>query len=109
MGFASLNPSYVYSAARDAHRNSHAAADAQRRQALFGVTFLHFVEQRDENARAGRADRMTERDRAAIDVDPVGVPAEIPVNRAGLRGEGLVGLDQIEILGRPAGLLESQA
>src|SRR5436853_4638812 len=57
------------SVARDAHRNPHAAADAQRRQALFGVALLHFVEQRHQNARAGRADRMSERNSAAIDVD----------------------------------------
>src|SRR5436190_5747301 len=126
MGFAALSPSddskIPYSAAfdpvlnvclaliaRDAHRNSHAAADAQRREALFGVTLLHFVEQRDENARARCADRMTERDGTAIDVDLIGVPAEVAVDGAGLRREGLVGLDEVEILGRPAGFLQGQA
>src|SRR5437588_9992774 len=125
MGFAALSPSYdskiPYSAAfdsvlnvrfpliaRDAHRNSHAAADAQRREALLGVTLLHFVEQGHQNARARCADRMTERDRAAIDVDPVGVPAEVAVDRAGLRRERLVGLDEVEILGRPPGFLQRQ-
>src|SRR6266403_69221 len=113
MGFAVLSPSYdstiSYSVAFDAHRNSHAAADAQRRQALLGVTLLHFVEQRHQNARARCADRMTERDRPAINVDPVRIPAEIPVDRAGLRGKRLVGLDEIEILGRPASLFQRQA
>src|SRR5580692_7177505 len=104
MGFASPSPSCVSNAliardsvlkvcralvARDAHRNSHAAADAQRRKALLRVTLLHFVEQRHQNARARRADRMAERDRATIDVDPGGIPAEIMVDRAGLRGERL--------------------
>ena len=37
------------------------------------------------------------RDRAAVDVDLAGVPAEVLVDRAGLRGEGLVGLDQVEV------------
>ncbi len=35
-----------------------------------------------------------------------GVPAQALVDRAGLRGERLVGLDQVEVLDRPAGLLE---
>ena len=40
------------------------------------------------------------RDRAAIDVDLVGVPAQVLVDRAGLRREGLVGLDQVEVVDR---------
>src|SRR5947208_7174509 len=94
----SAHPTIAALASFDAHRNSHAAADAQRRQALLGVTLVHFVEQRDQNARARCTDRMAERDGAAIDVDPVGVPAEVPIDRAGLRGERLVGLNEIEIL-----------
>src|SRR5947208_15460421 len=94
----SAHPTIAALASFDAHVNSHAAADAQRRQALLGVTFLHFVEQRHENARARRADRVAERDGAAIDVDPVGVPAEVAVDGAGLRRERLVGLDEVEIL-----------
>jgi hypothetical protein len=39
---------------------------------------------------------VTDRNRAAIDVDLGGIPAEVLVDRAGLRGEGLIGLDQIE-------------
>src|SRR5205085_6932134 len=110
MGFAALSPSYMFvrSAAFDAHRNSHAAADAQRREAFLCIALLHFVEQGHEDARAGRADRMPERDRTAIDVDPVGVPAEIAVDGASLRRESLVGFDEVEILGRPAGLLQRE-
>src|SRR5262245_47019490 len=80
-----------------AHRNAHAAADAKRGEALFRVALLHLVEQRDQHAPARGADRMTERDRPAVDVDLRGVPAEILVDGAGLRGERLVRLDQIEI------------
>ena len=39
----------------------------------------------------------------------VGIPAEVLVDRAGLGGEGLVGLDQVEVVGLPAGLLERLA
>src|SRR6202035_2704454 len=49
----------------NAHRNAHAAADAQRGEALLGV--------------------------------------------AGVRGEGLIGLDQVEVADAPAGLLQRRA
>src|SRR5216683_8092816 len=95
--------------ARDAHRNPHATADAQRGKAFLRVAPLHLVEQRDEHAGARGADRMAERDRPAIDVELLGVEAEFLTDRAGLRGKGLIGLDQIEVINRPAGLLESHA
>src|SRR5438477_12360700 len=83
--------------AGNAHRNSHAAADAQRRQALFRVAPLHLVQQRDEDPGARGADRVAERDRAAIDVELLGVEAEFLADRTGLRREGFVGLDQVEV------------
>src|SRR5664279_6296794 len=86
----------------DAHRDAHPTADAQRGEALLGVALLHFVNQRRQDARAGGPDGVTDRDGAAIDVDLGGVPAEILVDRAGLRGKRLVGLDQIEIAAAPA-------
>src|SRR6202162_1739564 len=92
------------SVALHAHGNAHAAADAERRKALLGIALLHLVEQRDQYPRPGSADRMPEGDRAAVDVDLGGVPAEILVHRTGLSGGGLVGLHQIEIGGLPAGL-----
>ena len=51
---------------------------------------------------------MAEGDGAAVDVDLVGVPAEVLVHREGLGREGLVGLDQVEVVDRPAGLLQSR-
>src|SRR5437764_2767118 len=110
MGFAALSRSYMFvrSAAFDAHRNSHAAADAQRREAFLCIALLHFVEQGHEDARAGRADRMPERNRAAIDVNPVGIPAELAVDGASLCRDSYAGFDEIEILGRPAGRLQRE-
>src|SRR5437899_12186686 len=98
MGFAALSPSYMFvrSAAFDAHRNSHAAADAQRREAFLCIALLHFVEQGHEDARAGRAGRMPGRNRAAIDVDPVGLPAALAVAGARLCRASFVGSDEIE-------------
>src|SRR2546422_8470870 len=45
-----------------------------------------------------RADRMSERDRAAVDVDLLRVPAHLPVHGDRLRGKGLVDLHQVEVL-----------
>src|SRR4051794_14316654 len=97
------------SLALHAHGDTHAAADAERREALLGIAPAHLVQQRCQHARAGSADRVTERNRAAVDVDLLGIPAEVLVHRAGLRGEGLIGLDQVEILDLPAGLLQRGA
>src|SRR5271157_1375582 len=93
-------------AALHAHGDAHAAADAQRGEAFLGVAPRHLVEQGYQDAGAGCADRMPERDGAAIDVDFAGIPAEVLVDRAGLGGESLVGLDEVEVLDLPAGLLE---
>ena len=90
------------SVASDTHRNTHAAADAERGEALLGIALLHFVQQGHEHARAGSADRVADRDRAAVDVDLGRIPAQVLVDRAGLRRECLVGLDQIEIADAPA-------
>ena len=56
------------------------------------------VEQRAEDARAARADRVAERDRAAVDVDARGVELEPADARERLRGERLVQLDEIEVV-----------
>src|SRR5262249_20253322 len=80
--------------------------DAQRGEAFLGVALLHFVKERDKDAPARGADRMPERNGAAVDIDLVGIPAEVLVDRAGLRRKGLVRLDEIDILDLPAGLLE---
>src|SRR5580692_5767124 len=92
-----------------AHCDAHAAADAQRGEALLYIALLHLVQQRHQHAGARRADRMAERDRAAVDVDLRGIPAEVLVDRAGLRRKGFVCLDQVEVLDLPAGLLERGA
>src|SRR5579885_872160 len=89
-----------------AHGDAHAAADAERGEALLGVALLHLIEQRGENARARGADRMTEGDGAAIDVELGRIEAELLADRDRLCSEGLIGLDEIKILHRPAGLLE---
>ena len=94
------------SVAFHAHGDAHAAADAQGGQALLGVAALHLEQQRIEHARARGADGVADGDGAAVDIDLVGIPAQPLVDGAGLRREGLVGLDQVEVLDGPAGLLQ---
>ena len=54
--------------------------------------------------RPGRADRMPDRDGAAIDVDPVGADAEITHGLDGNCGERLVDLDQVQVRDSAPGL-----
>src|SRR5450755_633855 len=53
----------------DRERRRLAAADAQRRHALLLVRLAQRAEQGDDDARAAGADRVAERDRAAVHVD----------------------------------------
>src|SRR5581483_6937891 len=57
----------------DAHGDAHAAPDAQRGETLVDIPALHLMEQGYEDARARGADRVPDRDGAAIDVDDVRV------------------------------------
>src|SRR6476620_11007746 len=52
----------------DQQRNALPAADAGRRDAVAQVGALQLPRQRNRKAHAGRAERMADRDRAAIDV-----------------------------------------
>src|SRR3954462_5260052 len=92
-----------------AKSDAHAAADAERREALLGVALLHFVQERHQHPRAGGPDRVANGDRTAIDVHDVLVPAHVLVDRESLGGEGLVGLDEVKVGDLPAGLFERLA
>src|SRR6266702_2447689 len=50
-------------------RYAHTAAHTQTRQPLVRVTTDHLVQQRNQNAAPGGADRMTDGDRPTVDVD----------------------------------------
>src|SRR6478752_999112 len=50
-----------------AHGDAHATTDAERGKPLLGVALLHLMQERDQDARAGRANRMADGDGAAID------------------------------------------
>ena len=72
------------------HRDPLPAPDAQRREPALGITLLHLVQQRHQDPRARRADRVSDRDRSTVHVH---VPPHILVDRDRLRGKRLIGLD----------------
>ncbi len=68
------------SEALEAHGDTHAAADAERGEALLCVAPCHLEQQRVEDACARCPDRVTDGDRTAIDVDDFRVPAKVLVD-----------------------------
>src|SRR5213082_708380 len=91
------------SLALDREGDTHAAPDTQRRESPLGVALAHLVKQRHQDAAAGGADRVAERNGAAVHVDLGRVPAHLAIDGDGLRRERFVDLHQIEILRLPAG------
>src|SRR5690349_10823101 len=81
-------------------------ADAHRDQAVPPLAPLELVHDRRDQARARSAERMPERDRAAVDVELALIGAGFlePCQRD--RREGLVDLEQIDVLDRKARFLE---
>src|SRR5258708_8452948 len=79
-------------------RAALAAADAHRHDAPFGLATLAFLEQMAGETRAGHAEGMADRDRAAVDVVLLGIDAELVARVEALAGEGLVELPAIDIL-----------
>ena len=86
-----------------------AAAEAQRGETVAALAATELVQQRRHDPGAARADRMAERDRAAVDVDLRPVEAELAAVGERLRGERLVDLDQVEVLDPQLELLEQLA
>src|SRR3954465_5858388 len=62
--------------ASNAECHGIAAAEAQRGQPALQPSVLQCVKQRREYTRPARADRVTERDRAAVDVDAIPIPLQ---------------------------------
>src|SRR6476620_9623074 len=58
-----------------------AATNAQRRDPAPEISRFECLQQRDDQARAGGADRMAERAGAAIDVELVSIDAEVALRR----------------------------
>src|SRR4051812_35162074 len=88
--------------ALDHHGHALAAADAHRLEAERLVVVLQRVDERRRDARARHAERMTDGDRTAVDVELVTerVDADAACGRDDLRGERLVDLDQVDAVDR---------
>src|SRR5680860_1120464 len=83
-----------------------ASAGADRGDAEPAAATTELVDERTDYARAGGADRVTEGDRAAVDVDVLLIDAEHPHRVERDRGEGLVDLPDVDVLGSLADLLQ---
>src|SRR5262249_58602416 len=83
----------------DGDRDALADADAHGCQGKLAAPLLHAVHRRHRQPRAAHAERMAERDRAAMRIDEVGIVLDAPLPQAGyaLGGEGFIELDQIEV------------
>ena len=57
---------------------AHAAADAHRDHAVARVAALQFAQQGGRELGAGAAQRMPQRDRAAVDVDLRRIESQLP-------------------------------
>src|SRR5881396_909714 len=85
---------------------AHAAADAHGDDAPALLPPAQLVEQRPGHARAGHAVGVADRDRAAVRVELLGVDAEAVAAVDDLRGEGLVQLDDVDVLELEPRMLE---
>src|SRR3954465_9264373 len=75
-----------------------AAADAHRDDAPLGLAPAAFLQDVAGETRAGHAERMADRDRAAVDVVLLGIDAELVARIETLAGEGLVELPEIDVV-----------
>ena len=83
---------------RDYHADSLADTDAHRGKPVSALTAGQFVDQRDENSRPRRAQRVTDGDCATIDVDLVLVQLQKSLRCHALRGECRVDFKQVELV-----------
>src|SRR5215813_23715 len=78
-------------------RRAHSAADAHCDHSVASLAALHLVKQRGRQFRARAAERVAERDRAAVDVQPFEIEIQLLYDRQSLGGEGLVEFYQIDL------------
>src|SRR5260221_1755490 len=83
-----------------------AAADALRRQGVALALALHQRSRLAGDARTGGAERVPERQGAAVDIGLGEIDAEIADAGERLRGKGFVELDDVDVLHRKAGALQ---
>src|SRR6185295_7443227 len=86
--------------------SAHPATNAHGHHAVARLASFHLVQDRRRQLRAGAAERMAERDRAAVDVEPIGIDRQRAQAGEDLRGEGFVQLDEIDLVEGQAGELQ---
>src|SRR5436190_12873434 len=89
----------------DDRRHPLADPDAQRGDAVAGAAPTHLPDQRGEETGTGAPERMSERDRATVYVQPLLVDTQLSGACQDLSGERLVDLDQVDVLERHPGVL----
>src|SRR5437867_9519475 len=87
-------------------RGAHAGAHAHRHHTVLLLASAQAVHDRCGPHRAGRAQRVTERNRAAQRIDPRRVEPELLDHGEALRGERLVQFDPADVILLDAGALE---
>src|SRR6185436_19304619 len=75
-----------------------AAADAHRDDAPLGLAPTAFLQDVAGKTRAGHAEGMADRDRAAVDVVLLGIDAELVARIEALAGEGFIELPEIDVV-----------
>ena len=80
------------------HRNTLAAADARCGKTILSFATPQFVQQRDHQPRPGRAQRMSERNRAAVDVYFIAIETKFFFDREVLPGKSLVHFYKINLV-----------
>src|SRR5205085_11501875 len=75
-----------------------AAADAHRDDAPLRLAPAAFLQDVAGETRAGHAERVADRDRAAVDIVLLGIDAELVAGIEALAGEGFVELPEIDVL-----------
>src|SRR5258705_13480862 len=87
-------------------RSTHTAANAHADEAIARLLALHLIQQRGGQLGAGAAERMSQRDGAAADVEPIRIDRQLLQARKHLRGERFVQLDEIDLIQRQPGELQ---
>src|SRR5882757_10369502 len=97
----------------DDGRDAHAAADAHGDQAVALVAAVQFVDDRADEHGAGGAQRVTQSDGAAVDVDLLldlrRGQAHVLAEAQDDRGERLVHLEQVDVIDSQTGLQQRLA
>ena len=90
----------------DSEGDTISATETQRGNPSSQAALLQGVEEGRENPRAAGADRMSQCDRASVDVHAVGIDPQLAEDGDQLNGERLVDFEEIDITERPANFLQ---